>query len=147
MKLNCPAGSHITNILYANFGVTGGTAGAYYVDGCSASTSMKEVTKECLGKQSCRMHAVVRNFGQPCKNSVKTLAVTATCGMAGEPFWSNMTAPTLVGVADAAVQPTCPFGSAWNTTDSTCLRQLWEKLSPLELSRRMAADTRTTRLR
>ena len=116
MKLNCPAGSHITNILYANFGVTGGTAGAYYVDGCSASTSMKEVTKECLGKQSCRMHAVVRNFGQPCKNSVKTLAVTATCGMAGEPFWSNMTAPTLVGVADAAVQPTCAFGSAWNTT-------------------------------
>ena len=111
VKLTCPAGHVITDVLFASFGVTDGAGGAYVVDGCSSGNSMEVVTASCMGKATCELKASKATFGKdPCPGTGKSLTISAACG-GGMSAWGEtpQAAPTLVGVLDVtkSIEPTC----------------------------------------
>jgi len=108
LKLMCPDGYHISEVLYANFGENDGTCGAYTVGDCHTENSVEIVEAACLGQNSCTIHVDKHLFNENCPTSDKSLAVNAVCGT-GAGSWSLETAPTLLTTTSAVVEDfSCP---------------------------------------
>ena len=83
-QINCPSGTFVRNIVFASYGTPGGTCGAFtisYYIGCHCSYSMRMVENACLNKETCRVAASTKNFGDPCRGTDKYLYIQATCGL------------------------------------------------------------------
>ena len=81
LKLECPGdGDTIASIQFAVWGVpTGGPSCSSWVAGdpCgSEKTTTAWVVKNCVGVQTCTLDPI-EALGDPCRDKVKTLAVTA----------------------------------------------------------------------
>ena len=113
MTIKCPAGSVISEILFANYGSNKGGYGTYEKDECGATNSMSYIEDKCLGMQTCKVLAAYSVFGNPCKHATKTLAVNAICAPPmSDPATSQWAigepAPHWVGTA-GPTEMECPF--------------------------------------
>jgi hypothetical protein len=82
MSFFCQTGV-INAITFASYGTPVGTCGSWSVGACNAANSTAIVEGACLGKSSCSIDADTPVFGDPCYNTVKHLAVEATCSTGG----------------------------------------------------------------
>jgi hypothetical protein len=82
LTLNCPAGEVITEVNFASYGTPGGSCGSLTTGSCNAGSSISVVSDACKGMNSCTLYAGNDSFGDPCRGTVKTLAVEVACGMA-----------------------------------------------------------------
>ena len=73
----------IDRVIFADFGIpTGSCNGGFTPGNCSAVNASAKVASICVGKQSCRVQATVKTFGDPCFRMPKRLAVKIACGSA-----------------------------------------------------------------
>ena len=79
MPLTCPAGTRVTSVEFASYGLPSGSCGAFFQGGCHAPTSQSAVEASCLGQASCVVPATNTTFGDPCGGIGKRLFVQATC--------------------------------------------------------------------
>ena len=93
--LTCPSGQVITAVVYAGYGTTTGSCGAFTAGACRSADAVDVVRPFCVGRQSCTVSARNDVFGDPCSKSVKTLAVEVACGTGpvsnGCPFSGRVT--------------------------------------------------------
>nr|XP_029122288.1 beta-galactosidase 15 isoform X2 [Elaeis guineensis] len=79
MHLQCDDGHMISAVKFASYGTPHGSCQNYSLGKCHASTSLSLVTKACQGKNNCTIEVSNTNFGDPCRGTVKALAVEAEC--------------------------------------------------------------------
>lgn len=79
MHLQCEDGHVISSIEFASYGTPQGSCQKFSRGNCHAATSLSVVSKACQGKNSCSIGVSNAIFGDPCRGTVKTLAVEATC--------------------------------------------------------------------
>lgn len=76
LTLTAPAGKTFGPVVFASYGTaTGGTNGQYVMSSCHSRTSETVVTAAFAGKSTGSVAATNANFGDPCVNVVKSLAV------------------------------------------------------------------------
>ncbi len=81
LELGCAAGQVITSVDFASYGTPSGLCGDYGVEaGCDAATSVSVVEAQCLGKQTCSVHATNVTFGDPCEGTNKWMYAQVACG-------------------------------------------------------------------
>jgi len=78
--LSCPAGQVITAVVYAGYGTTTGSCGAFAAGACKSADAADVVRPFCVGRQSCTVSARNDVFGDPCSKTTKTLALEVACG-------------------------------------------------------------------
>lgn len=79
MHLQCDDGHMISAVKFASYGTPNGNCQNYSLGKCHASTSLSLVTQACQGKNNCTINVSNTIFGDPCRRTVKTLAVEAEC--------------------------------------------------------------------
>ncbi|XP_038989755.1 beta-galactosidase 15 isoform X2 [Phoenix dactylifera] len=79
MHLQCDDGHMISAVKFASYGTPHGSCQNYSLGKCHASTSLSLVMKACQGKNNCTINVSNTIFGDPCRRTVKTLAVEAEC--------------------------------------------------------------------
>ncbi|KAJ4700718.1 Beta-galactosidase [Melia azedarach] len=80
VRLNCPRGKNISNILFASFGNPDGDCESYAIGSCHSSNSKAIVERACIGKGKCSIPLSNRYFGgDPCPGISKALLVNAQC--------------------------------------------------------------------
>jgi len=77
--VTCPAGSVITSIAYASYGLPTGSCGSFTNGTCHSATSQLMVEQRCLGKTTCTVNATNEVFGDPCFGAGKRLYIQASC--------------------------------------------------------------------
>ena len=83
LSMFCATGV-INGIDFASYGTPTGACGSWKVNAsCNANNSMAVVRAACLGKPSCSIPTDTPTFGDPCYDTVKYLAVEATCSVGG----------------------------------------------------------------
>ncbi|XP_074276233.1 beta-galactosidase 9 isoform X2 [Silene latifolia] len=79
MHLHCEPGYAISTA-FASYGIPHGRCQRYSIGSCHSSNSFNVVSELCEGKQECTIGVSNAVFGgDPCRGSVKTLAVEAKC--------------------------------------------------------------------
>eukprot|EP00043_Microstomoeca_roanoka_P014551 m.144440 g.144440 ORF g.144440 m.144440 type:complete len:1730 (-) comp16042_c0_seq1:350-5539(-) len=108
--LSCPSGSVISYIDFASYGLPSTASCRSFTTGtCHSLTSKSVVEQSCLNKQSCSIIANSANFGTPCSNSGKKLAVKFSCSQ--------------------STTRTCQEGGTWAGTTKVCEPVTCEPLS------------------
>lgn len=80
VHLQCDNGHKISSIKFASYGTPKGSCRKFSERNCHSSNSMSVVSRACLGKNSCSIGVSNAIFGgDPCRHTVKTLAVEAQC--------------------------------------------------------------------
>lgn len=77
--LVCPAGTVISEIIFASYGTASATCGEQAVSSCHAANSEPLLTDLCVGQERCRVLASNRLFGDPCYGAYKRLVVQYGC--------------------------------------------------------------------
>jgi hypothetical protein len=90
VRLSCPSGQIVERVVFASYGTPSGSCGNFSTGACNAAGSVSSVESLCIGRASCTVPASNATFGDPCRSTVKILAVSATCvpgqGPPPEPF-------------------------------------------------------------
>ncbi|KAI0524497.1 hypothetical protein KFK09_003868 [Dendrobium nobile] len=80
MHLHCDDGYAISSITFASFGTPHGSCQHFSKGKCHAQNSSFVISEVCLGRNSCYVTVSVQTFSpDPCRGTVKTLAVQAEC--------------------------------------------------------------------
>ncbi|XP_024931807.1 beta-galactosidase 9 isoform X2 [Ziziphus jujuba] len=80
MNLRCRDGYMISSIKFASYGTPQGSCQKFSRGNCHAPNSLPIVSEACLGRSSCSIKISNPVFGgDPCRHTVKTLAVEARC--------------------------------------------------------------------
>jgi len=79
MSLSCPAGTTMSSIGFASYGLPTGSCGNFFQGGCHSQSSQSAVEGICLGNSSCVVPATNTTFGDPCGGISKRLFVQAIC--------------------------------------------------------------------
>ncbi|KAJ4954849.1 hypothetical protein NE237_011632 [Protea cynaroides] len=79
MHLHCDKGHVISSITFASYGTPGGSCQNFLRGNCHARSSMSVVADACQGRNSCSVNVSNAIFGDPCRATIKTLAVEARC--------------------------------------------------------------------
>ncbi|KAM7489077.1 hypothetical protein LguiB_026561 [Lonicera macranthoides] len=80
MQLQCEDGHIISSIEFASYGTPQGSCQKYSKGNCHAPDSLSVVSQACEGKNGCSVEISNSAFGaDPCRGTVKTLAVEAKC--------------------------------------------------------------------
>ncbi|CDP11164.1 unnamed protein product [Coffea canephora] len=79
MNLKCEDGYSISSIEFASYGTPKGRCQVFALGSCHASDSLSLVSEACKGRNSCSVQVSNAVFGDPCRGTVKTLAVQARC--------------------------------------------------------------------
>lgn len=80
MHLHCEDGYVISSIEFASYGTPKGSCQNFRKSSCHAPNSLLVVTKACQGRNSCSVRISNAEFdSDPCRGTVKTLAVQAKC--------------------------------------------------------------------
>ncbi len=108
--LTCPEGQIIDSVVFASWGTPTGTCGSFATGSCNAATSQTTVTSMCVGRKSCTVAASNDTFGDPCRSTVKNLAVQVTC-VPGTPITGANT--PYKGVANSPASEIAALGAAW----------------------------------
>ncbi|CAN6439401.1 unnamed protein product [Victoria cruziana] len=83
IHLHCEEGQLITAIKFASFGTPLGSCGDFQLGACHAPDSHSVLEKSCIGQERCSVAVSNSEFGgDPCPNTLKRVAVEATCGSA-----------------------------------------------------------------
>ncbi|ONK72499.1 uncharacterized protein A4U43_C04F20060 [Asparagus officinalis] len=82
VHLRCPRGQSITAIKFASFGTPSGTCGSFQQGACHSPKSYYTLEKRCIGQERCAVTITSDNFGDPCPNVLKSVAVEAVCSSA-----------------------------------------------------------------
>ncbi|KAL5702789.1 Beta-galactosidase 9 [Ranunculus cassubicifolius] len=81
--LQCDDGHVISEIVFASYGTPRGSCEKFSTGDCHAPNSQSVVSEICGGKNSCSIDVSNALFGSdPCRHTVKTLAVEAKCALA-----------------------------------------------------------------
>ena len=76
--MTAPAGTTFVGVQFASYGTPTGTAGAYVIGSCHASTSMSVVSTYLLGQSgTINIPATNAVFGDPCIGTGKRLYIQA----------------------------------------------------------------------
>ncbi len=108
--LRCPEGRIIDSVAFASYGTPTGACGSFAVGACHAESSQTVVESLCIGRAACGVPAANGAFGDPCRSTVKTLAVEVTC-VPGEPI-VPVDAP-YKGVANSPAAELASLGATW----------------------------------
>lgn len=80
LQLHCPSSGHlIKSIKFASFGTPEGSCGSFAYGHCNTNSTTSIVEEACIGRESCSVEVSIEKFGDPCKGTVKNLAVEASC--------------------------------------------------------------------
>ncbi|WOL04252.1 beta-galactosidase 6 [Canna indica] len=80
LHLECPYPNQvISSINFASFGTPYGTCGSYSHGKCSSTGALATVQQACVGVKSCDVEVSIKSFGDPCRYTIKHLAVEAAC--------------------------------------------------------------------
>ncbi|KAF7133046.1 hypothetical protein RHSIM_Rhsim09G0058800 [Rhododendron simsii] len=80
MHLQCDDGHKISSIQFASYGTPKGSCQKFSKGNCHAPNSLSVVSQACEGRNSCSVGISNAVFGDdPCRGTVKTLAVEARC--------------------------------------------------------------------
>ncbi|XP_020106800.1 beta-galactosidase 15 isoform X2 [Ananas comosus] len=79
VHLRCDEGHVISSITFASYGTPNGSCQKFSRGNCHAPSSLSVVTKACQGRNNCRIGVSNDIFGDPCRGTLKTLAVEAEC--------------------------------------------------------------------
>jgi hypothetical protein len=108
LRLSCPAGQIVDHVVFASYGTPSGSCGSFSIGTCDAATSTSAVESLCVGRSTCVVPATNATFGDPCRSTVKTLAVSLSCvpgqGPPPEPF---------KGVANSPCAARTALGVSW----------------------------------
>lgn len=77
--LTCPPGQTISRISFASYGTPTGDCDEYRTSSCDASNSKQIVEAACVGQATCTVAAANGVFGDPCVNTLKSVAIEAHC--------------------------------------------------------------------
>uniref|UniRef100_UPI0026243364 glycine-rich protein n=1 Tax=uncultured Pontibacter sp. TaxID=453356 RepID=UPI0026243364 len=80
LVLAAPAGTVITSINFASYGMPNSSCNSFSIGWCHAANSKSVVENLALGKNSVTISATNDVFGDPCSGTVKRLYVEATYG-------------------------------------------------------------------
>ena len=107
-RLSCPAGQIVERVVFASYGNPLGSCGSFASGSCNATTSTGAVESLCIGRSTCVVPASNGTFGDPCRNTTKSLAVSVSCvpgqGPPPEPF---------KGVANSPCNVRTALGVSW----------------------------------
>ena len=108
VALSCPAGQIVERVVFASYGNPSGACGGFSNGTCNAANSISAVESLCVGRSTCTVPATNGTFGDPCRSTVKSLAVSVTCvpgqGPPPEPF---------KGVANSPCSARTALGVSW----------------------------------
>ncbi|XP_072963925.1 beta-galactosidase 15 isoform X2 [Typha angustifolia] len=79
MHLRCDDGHIISSVAFASYGNPSGSCQKFSEGKCHALSSLSVVSEACEGKNNCTIAVSNAKFGDPCRGTVKTLAVEAEC--------------------------------------------------------------------
>ncbi|KAH6828005.1 beta-galactosidase 8 [Perilla frutescens var. hirtella] len=80
LVLQCPNPKQIiSQFHFVSFGTPQGNCGTFSKSQCHSETALGIVQKECIGRSRCSVEVSVTNFGDPCAEVTKSLAVEASC--------------------------------------------------------------------
>jgi hypothetical protein len=113
VTLACPSGQSIDSVVFASYGTSTGTCGAFATGACNATTSVDVVKALCLGKQSCTILASNGSFGDPCNKTVKSFAVEVTCAAGGGTGGSGGNQIPFKGVANSPCNARKALNVSW----------------------------------
>ena len=108
VELACaPGAGVITEVLFASYGTPVGACPAWEADpSCDAANASAIIRGLCVGKPSCTVVAADSGqFGDPCFDTVKTLAIVAQCGAAPGGVQVGASPVFAQGVSGAAGAP------------------------------------------
>ena len=83
--LSCGAGSTITNVTFASYGLPSGSCGNFALGSCNALNSTTIVSALCLGKMNCSITPSNGLFGDPCLDTTKHFDAAVTCSKGPNP--------------------------------------------------------------
>jgi hypothetical protein len=107
--LECPEGEIIVQVAFASYGTPEGECGGFAVGSCHAATAISVVEGLCLGRASCTVPASNASFGDPCRSTVKRLAIEVRC-VPGTP---TVTPGPFKGVANSPCNARTRLGVSW----------------------------------
>ncbi|XP_050219902.1 beta-galactosidase 9 isoform X1 [Mercurialis annua] len=84
MQLHCQDGYIISSVEFASYGTPQGSCQKFSKGNCHSSDSLSVVSKACQGKNACNVAVSNSVFGDPCRGTVKTLAVEAKCVLSSD---------------------------------------------------------------
>lgn len=79
VHLRCDDGQKISAITFASYGNPSGSCGEFSTGKCHALSSLSVVSKACKGQNRCSIGVSNEVFGDPCRRTLKSLAVQAEC--------------------------------------------------------------------
>jgi hypothetical protein len=107
--ISCPQGEIIDRVVFASYGTPEGECGGFVVGSCDAATAVSVVEGLCLGRAACTVPASNASFGDPCRSTVKRLAVEVRC-VAGTP---TVTPEPFKGVANSPCDARTALNVSW----------------------------------
>lgn len=110
VTLTCPEGQVIESVIFASYGTPAGECGSFAIGDCHAESSDSMVASLCVGRTACTVAAANGTFGDPCRSTVKSLAVEVAC-VAGEP--TVETGGLYKGVANSPAAEIAALGATW----------------------------------
>ena len=112
MTLTCTDGGKIASIDFASFGTPTGncTAGFTASPKCEAEGVRAKIESACVGRSNCTLIASFRAFGDPCAETIKSLAVLAS-GCSGVTVFTSPPPPPPPPTPLFEYEVTVPTGS------------------------------------